>query len=90
MLSNIPWGGAGGQNHPSLRAIYYKSPWWLKSVLDFCFFLHFVDYLFVCAQSMEIKAYCALELNNSFFLACVVWDKLPNFWVSIPLSVWDV
>ena len=89
MFPNIPWGWAGGQNHPSLRAIYYKSPWWLKSVLDFFFLSSFCG-LSVCAQSMEIKAYCALELNNSFFLACVVWDKLPNFWVSIPFSVWDV
>lgn len=60
----------------------------VSSILFF-FFFSFCG-LSVCAQSMEIKAYCALELNNSFFLARVVWDKLPNFWVSIPLSVWDV
>ena len=41
----------------------------------FFFFFSFCG-LSMCAQSMEIKAYCASELNNSFFLACVVWGQV--------------
>lgn len=31
------------------------------------YFFHFVDYPLVGDQSMETNAYCALELDNSFF-----------------------
>lgn len=74
-----PGVGFGVTITPAWEPLTTKEPLVIKvSARLFFFFFHFVDYLLVCAQSMEINAYCALELDNSFFLACVAWDKLPN------------
>lgn len=91
MLPNILWGGAGDKNHFCLRAIYYKrTPWWLKSVLDFFFF--FILWIICLSVHREHgnQGLLCFRTKYPFFLARVVWDKLPNFRVSIPLSVWDV
>lgn len=40
-------------------------------------YFHFLDYLLVCVQRMEINTYGALELGNSFFWPVARASDLP-------------